>query len=268
MTAQPLYLVDAFTNKPFAGNPAGVCPIVTEEFPSETWMQSLAMEMNQAETAFLLPQEDGAFHLRWFTPNTEVDLCGHATLASAHILWETGTVPQTEMISFSTRSGILTATRIEDMIWLDFPLEKATASDAPMGLLKALGVKSPVWSGGNRMDWLVEVATEAELLALDPDIKALAQIEVRGVIVTTKSERENSDFLSRFFAPACNVPEDPVTGSAHCCLAPYWSDRLGKTELIGYQASKRGGFVRVKVSGDRVLLGGHATTLLKGEVQV
>ena len=268
MTNQPLYLVDAFTDKPFAGNPAGICPIVTGDFPSEKWMQSLAMEMNQAETAFLLRHEDGTFHLRWFTPNTEVDLCGHATLASAHILWETGIVPQTEMISFSTRSGILTATRNEAMIWLDFPAEKATASDAPTGLLKALGVKSPVWSGGNRMDWLVEVENEAELLALYPDMKALAQIEVRGIIVTTKSEREDADFLSRFFAPSCDVPEDPVTGSAHCCLAPYWSERLGKTELIGYQASKRGGFVQVKVGEDRVLLGGHATTILKSEVKI
>ncbi len=262
----PFFLVDAFAEKPFKGNPAGVCPLSERSFLPEAWMQSLAMEMNQAETAFLHPLEDGSFHLRWFTPNTEVDLCGHATLASAHILWETGRVGEGETICFETRSGLLTAKKSAGTIWLDFPAEGAAAEEAPPELLAGLGISAVRWAGKNRMDWLVEVESEAELLSLTPEMRAISQLGVRGVIVTARSGQAQVDFVSRFFAPSCDVPEDPVTGSAHCCLAPYWGERLGKTEMTGFQASRRGGFVQVELRGDRVLLGGTAVTILRAQI--
>jgi PhzF family phenazine biosynthesis protein len=258
-----IYQVDSFTDRPFAGNPAGVCLLTKPA--DETWMQSVAAEMNVAETAFLTPRPDGTYDLRWFTPTVEVDLCGHATLASAHILWEQERLPQTETARFHTRSGLLSAWRDDGAIRMDFPAEPAAPCDPPPELRRALGVDFR-FAGKNRMDWLVEVADEAVLAAVRPVFEALAALGGRGVIVTTRSGSPERDFVSRFFAPAAGVDEDPVTGSAHCALAPYWAGKLGKTALVGYQASARGGTVQCTVKGSRVLLGGHAVTVLRASL--
>jgi PhzF family phenazine biosynthesis protein len=260
---QTIFQVDAFTDKPFAGNPAGVC--VLPEPRSERWMQDVAREMNLSETAFLLKQEDG-FQLRWFTPAAEVDLCGHATLASAHILWEAEYLQPQEQARFHTRSGLLTAERLDgNWIELDFPAKPEQPTDAPPHLLEALGIQAQ-YVGVNVFDYLVEVDTEETLRNMQPDITLLAQVPVRGVIVTSRASTPGYDFVSRFFAPRVGVNEDPVTGSAHCCLTPYWSKRLGKNELLAYQASARGGVLRVRLSGDRVKIGGQAVTTLRGEL--
>ena len=260
---QTIFQVDAFTDKPFAGNPAGVC--VLPEPRSERWMQDVAREMNLSETAFLLKQEDG-FQLRWFTPAAEVDLCGHATLASAHILWEAEYLQPQEQARFHTRSGLLTAERVDgNWIELDFPTKPEQPTDAPPHLLEALGIQAQ-YVGVNVFDYLVEVDTEETLRNMQPDITLLAQVPVRGVIVTSRASTPGYDFVSRFFAPRVGVNEDPVTGSAHCCLTPYWSKRLGKNELLAYQASARGGVLRVRLSGDRVKIGGQAVTTLRGEL--
>lgn len=258
----PIVVVDAFADRPFAGNPAAVCVLPGPRDPA--WMALVAREMNLAETAFLHRQDDG-FALRWFTPVTEVDLCGHATLASAHVLWQEGWLPGGETARFHTRSGLLTARRAGSLIEMDFPAERATAAPPPEGLLAALGVRAAAWTGANRMDLFVELADPAEVRALAPDMGALARLGGRGVIVTARAEPGGDiDFISRFFAPACGVPEDPVTGSAHCALAPHWHERLGKDTLLGYQASPRGGQVRVTVRGHRVLLAGQAITAWRG----
>jgi PhzF family phenazine biosynthesis protein len=260
---QTIFQVDAFTDKPFAGNPAGVC--VLPEPRSERWMQDVAREMNLSETAFLLKQEDG-FQLRWFTPAAEVDLCGHATLASAHILWETEYLQPQEQARFHTHSGLLTAERVDgNWIELDFPPKPEQTTDAPPHLLEALGIQAQ-YVGVNVFDYLVEVDTEETLRNMQPDITLLAQVPVRGVIVTSRASTPGYDFVSRFFAPRVGVNEDPVTGSAHCCLTPYWSKRLGKNELLAYQASARGGVLRVCIRGDRVKIGGQAVTTLRGEL--
>jgi PhzF family phenazine biosynthesis protein len=260
----PIFCVDAFTDRPFAGNPAGVC--LLEAARPETWMRSVAAEMNLAETAFVEPH-GGDFHLRWFTPTTEVDLCGHATLASAHVLWTEGRVPPDAVIRFHTKSGVLTAARAGDLIELDFPSEPPSAAPAPDVLASALGV-TLTWVGRNRMDYLVEVASDESVRHLRPDLKALGTIEGRGIIVTARSAARSHDFVSRFFGPAVGVDEDPVTGSAHCCLGPYWAEKLGKTDLLGYQASARGGTVRVSVRGSRVRLGGGAVTVYGGTLLI
>jgi PhzF family phenazine biosynthesis protein len=260
----PIFCVDAFTERPFAGNPAGVC--LLDSARPESWMRSVAAEMNLAETAFLEPR-GGDFHLRWFTPTTEVDLCGHATLASAHVLWTEERVAPDASIRFHTKSGVLTAARAGDLIELDFPSEPPVAGPAPDGLAAALGV-IPTWVGRNRMDYLVEVASEEIVRRLMPDMKALGAIEGRGVIVTARSASPSHDFVSRFFGPAVGVDEDPVTGSAHCCLGPYWAEKLGKTDLLGYQASARGGTVRVSVRHPRVILGGRAVTVYRGALLI
>jgi PhzF family phenazine biosynthesis protein len=252
--------VDAFTDKPFAGNPAAVC--VLAEARDASWMQSVAREMNLAETAFLLPQADG-YQLRWFTPAVEVDLCGHATLASAHALWEEGRLPLTDQARFHTRSGLLTARRIGDWIEMDFPATPDRPSPAPDGLIDALGA-SPKYIGKSAFDYIVELDSEDTVRQLKPDLTLLGKITVRGVIVTSRAAEY--DFVSRFFGPAVGIPEDPVTGSAHCCLGPFWGARLNKTEFVAYQASARGGVVRVRLEGDRVLLGGQAVTVLRGEL--
>jgi PhzF family phenazine biosynthesis protein len=255
--------VDAFTDRPFHGNPAAVCLL---DAPRDAaWMQAVAGEMNLAETAFLWP-ENGAFRLRWFTPAVEVDLCGHATLASAHVLWQEGHLAPDAEARFDTRSGRLTARRAGDWIEMDFPAEPADPDPAPPGLLDALGVTA-VWTGHRlRLGYrLVEVADEAAVRRAAPDIRALARA-ARGVIVTARASSGEADFVSRFFAPAMGVDEDPVTGSAHCVLAPYWAGQLGRTELTGYQASARGGVVRVRAAGDRVILGGQAVTVMRGEL--
>ena len=254
--------VDAFTATPFAGNPAAVC--ILPEFRDDRWMQNVAMEMNLAETAFLVRQDDG-FNLRWFTPAVEVDLCGHATLASAHVLWETGHLSPNEQARFHTRSGLLLAERKGEWIEMDFPATPAKASSAPSGLLEALGVTA-VYVGKNRFDYLVEVESEEIVRSIRPNFSQLTEVEARGIIVTSRASRQGYDFVSRFFAPQVGVYEDPVTGSAHCCLAPYWCGKFERDQLAGYQASPRGGVVRVRIGGDRVYLGGQAVTVLRGEL--
>lgn len=260
---QTIYQVDAFTDRPFAGNPAGVC--ILPGPAADGWMQAVAREMNLSETAFLVRQPDGAFNLRWFTPAVEVKLCGHATLASAHILWQTGILAPGEQARFHTLNGLLTATQRGAWIEMDFPATPARPTELPAGLADALGV-TPTYVGVNVFDYLVEVASEAAVRALQPDITALGRLPVRGVIVTAASAAPEFDFVSRFFAPAAGVNEDPVTGSAHCCLAPFWAARLGKSEMTAYQASARGGVVRARLAGGRVLLGGQAITVLAGEL--
>jgi PhzF family phenazine biosynthesis protein len=258
----PIFIVDAFAERPFAGNPAAVCPL--DRPADDGWMQHVAAEMNLSETAFLVPEAD-CYRLRWFTPAVEVDLCGHATLASAHVLWETGRLAATAAARFRTKSGLLTATRDGEDIVLDFPAVAVEPCDAPAGLVEALTVE-PLAVGRNRMDLLVELPSESGVRGVRPDFGRLATVPVRGVIVTAPSEDPAYDFVSRFFAPASGVPEDPVTGSAHCALGPYWGNRFGKTDLVGRQVSRRGGVVRVGVRGDRVHLGGRAVTVLRGEL--
>ena len=263
--SNPIFHVDAFTDRPFAGNPAAVC-FLEEERP-DAWLQNIAREMNLAETAFL--RSNGPhWSLRWFTPSVEVDLCGHATLASAHVLWESGHAASDATLRFDTRSGLLSAARRGDFIELDFPAEPAEPRPAPPGLLEALGIVTPRFTGRNRLDDLIEVASETELRALEPDFRKLgaACAGTRGVIVTAACETADFDFVSRFFAPAAGIDEDPVTGSAHCCLGPFWSARLGKKELLGYQASSRGGTVAVRINGSRVILGGRAVTVARGSL--
>jgi len=259
---QSIYVADAFADRPFAGNPAAVCPL--DRPADETWMRQVAAELNLSETAFLHPAP-GGWNLRWFTPTVEVELCGHATLASAHVLWETGRLEQSEPARFSTRSGSLTATRRGPAIELDFPAMVVKPCEPPDGLSAALGAP-PRWVGSNGMDFLVEFPDESAVRSLRPDFERLRLLPVRGVIVTSRGTGGAFDFVSRFFAPAAGVDEDPVTGSAHCALGPYWAERLGKTDLVGFQASARGGVVRVSVRSDRVLLGGSAVTVWRGEL--
>ena len=255
-----LLQIDAFTDTAFQGNPAAVCILDRER--DAAWMQNVAREMNLSETAFLLHHQDG-FSLRWVTPTLEVALSGHATHASAHALWEER-ILETD-VRFHTRSGLLTATRNGEWIELDFPVKPEEAAEAPPLLLESLGAK-PTYVGRNQFDYLVEVASEEEVRALDPDHQRLRTIPVRGVIVTARSSDPRFDFVSRFFAPGSGVDEDPVTGSAHCALTPYWATKLGKSEMTAYQASPRGGVVRVRLAGDRVKLGGRAVTVLRGEL--
>jgi PhzF family phenazine biosynthesis protein len=262
----PVYTVDAFTPVPFAGNPAAVCLLV--EARDESWMRNVAREMNLSETAFIRRPDggDGEFELRWFTPAVEVDLCGHATLAAAHVLWEAGWLGPGDAARFRTRSGLLTAARQQDgWVEMDFPAKAPEAATAPAGLVEALGVE-PVYVGLNRMDYLLEVASEAALRRIEPDFRALKAVKTRGVIVTSRADAPTYDFVSRFFAPAVGVDEDPVTGSAHCCLGPYWAAKTGKNDLVAYQASARGGVVRVGVRGGRVRLGGQAVTVVRGQI--
>ena len=259
----PLFHVDAFAERPFTGNPAAVC--LLPSWKDDAWLQAVAGEMNLSETAFLVPQS-GHFDLRWFTPKMEVDLCGHATLASAHVLWQQGQAAGDE-IRFSTRSGVLRAVRQGDGVELDFPVKPETAAHAPPGLLEALGVPAK-YVGRNQFDYLVEVESEAVLRGIAPDFKQLATTPARGVIVTSTSADPRYDFVSRFFAPAVGVDEDPVTGSAHCCLGDYWRKRLNKTQFTAFQASARGGVVKVRVVKDRAFLGGNAVTVAKGELLV
>ena len=258
-----VYQVDAFAERPFEGNPAGVC--LLERPAPEPWMQAVAAEMNLAETAFLVPRGGGAFDLRWYTPTVEVDLCGHATLASAHVLWERGLVAPGDAPEFHTRSGLLRAWREDELIRMDFPSEAVAACAAPAELAAALGTPFS-FVGKNRMDWLVELADEHAVRTVRPDLRLLAAVGMRGVIVTSSAAAPGVDFVSRFFAPAAGVDEDPVTGSAHCALAPYWAAKLGKTGLTGYQASARGGTIRCTLAGDRVVLGGHAVTILRAQL--
>jgi len=258
----PIYQVDAFTEKPFSGNPAAVC--LLPQAREAAWMQAVAKEMNLSETAFLLKQEDG-YNLRWFTPAVEVELCGHATLASAHILWETGILRREEQARFYTRSGLLTAVGKGGEIELNFPAKTEEPTHAPAGLLEALKVKAQ-YIGKRKFDYLVQVDSEETVRGLKPDFTVLKNIPVRGVIVTSRAISPGYDFISRFFAPAAGVNEDPVTGSAHCTLGPFWRRHLGKADFLACQASERGGTLRVRVAGDRVHLGGKAVTVFRGEL--
>ena len=258
----PFALVDAFTEAPFAGNPAGVC--VLDRDPEPRWMQQVAAEANQAETAFLVPRGD-RWALRWFTPMAEVDLCGHATLGSAHYLWESGRAPEGAPIVFRTKSGELTARRGAKDIALDFPALTSVWADMPPDLEDALGATVASFSA-SKFDCLVELESEAAVRDLKPDLARLSNLPWRGACVTAPATTPGFDFVSRFFAPGSGIDEDPVTGSAHCCLGPFWGARLGKTELTGYQASARGGVVRVTLAGARVLLGGQAVTVLRGQL--
>ena len=265
---RPVFCVDAFTAEPFAGNPAAVC-LLEDEAADPGWMQRVAAEMNLSETAFLRPQgEAGRYGLRWFTPAVEVALCGHATLASAHVLWTEGLAEPGLQLRFDTASGPLAARRDGDgVIWLDFPATPAAPVDPPAGLLEALGGVAARWVGLGRFDYLVELEDEATVRALAPDVRRLAGLGVRGVIVTAAAGGPGGhDFVSRFFAPGAGIDEDPVTGSAHCTLGPFWAERLGRAELTGFQASARGGLVQVRPQGDRVLLGGRAVTVLRGQL--
>jgi len=253
-------VVDAFADKPFAGNPAAIC--VLPHAGDEVWMRNVAREMNLSETAFLHPEADG-YRLRWLTPAIEVDLCGHATLASAHVLWEDGHIPADSVARFYTRSGLLTCRKRDAWIEMDFPAKFAEAAEAPPQLMEALGAKAS-FVGRNQFDYLVEVESESVLRSLTPDHNLLRQLTVRGVIVTARGKEY--DFVSRFFAPGSGIDEDPVTGSSHTALAPYWSAKLHKTEMTGFQASARGGVVKVRLAGDRVILMGQAITILVGEL--
>ncbi|RAQ95590.1 PhzF family phenazine biosynthesis protein [Thermogemmatispora tikiterensis] len=258
---QRIVQVDAFTDRPFAGNPAAVCLLA--EARDERWMQLVAREMNLSETAFLLPEGDG-YRLRWFTPTVEVDLCGHATLASAHVLWEEELLRPDDLARFYTRSGLLTARRLDGWIEMDFPATPATATTPPPGLSEALGL-TPRLVARNQFDYLIELESEEAVRALQPDLTRLLTIPARGFIVTSRASGQDYDFVSRFFGPAVGVNEDPVTGSAHCTLAPFWCSRLGRPALTGYQASARGGLVRVRLAGERVFLSGQAVTVLRAE---
>ena len=257
-----LLQVDAFTNTPFFGNPAAVCLLEVDRDPA--WMQSVAAEMNLSETAFVRPLERG-FELRWFTPKVEVDLCGHATLAAAHAMWTEGVVSPKQPIRFQTRSGLLTASQNGKFIELNFPATPPERCEPPDGLLDALNV-SATFVGKAKFDYLVEVDSASTVRSMRPDFRRLVELETRGIIVTSRSDDARFDFISRFFAPAAGIDEDPVTGSAHCALAPFWSKRINRNEMTGFQASSRGGVVRVALQGERVLLGGEAVTVFRGEL--
>lgn len=258
----PLFQVDAFASKPFSGNPAAVC-LLTEACDA-TWMQQVAAEMNLSETAFLYPKGAG-YDLRWFTPVCEVDLCGHATLASAHTLWEEKYVDLETVIQFETRSGVLRAEKKENRIQIDFPSEAEQRVDAPLELLEALGVEA-VYLGKTRFDYLIEVSNETVLRGIQPDFNRLKKVAMRGVMVTASTSNADHDFVSRFFAPAVGIDEDPVTGSAHCVLGPYWEKRMGKKMLSAYQVSARGGRLKIRCEGERVFLEGEALTVFRGSL--
>jgi predicted PhzF superfamily epimerase YddE/YHI9 len=264
----PIYVIDAFTDVPFAGNPAAVCLLdETKPWPADAWLQHVGREMNLSETAFLRHRDGREYGIRWFTPKVEVALCGHATIASAHFLYESATVSADQPITFASRkSGPLAASRLATgEIELDFPACPAKPQAAPKGLLEALGARA-VAVAKNEFDYLVELATAEEVRELSPDFAKLTATECRGVIVTAKADDSRVDFVSRFFAPKAGINEDPVTGSAHCCLAVWWGEKLGKDEMTGYQASERGGVVRVKRAGGRVKLIGRAVTVTRGHL--
>ncbi|MGF1582810.1 MAG: PhzF family phenazine biosynthesis protein [Gemmataceae bacterium] len=260
----PIIQVNAFTNRPFAGNPAAVC-LLTESRNVE-WMQAIAREMNLSETAYLVPSGD-VFNLRWFTPGAEVELCGHATLASAHVLWERGLLDAGELATFSTASGLLRCRQHDGWIEMDFPGLIEEATDIPDTLVDALGV-TPVYSGRSKHDYILQLQSEDLVRSLRPDFRQLSKLPIRGIIVTSESTTSEYHFVSRFFAPAVGVDEDPVTGSAHCCLAPFWAKKLQQDSLTGYQASARGGVVQVRVDGERVVVRGQAVTVWEGELLV
>ncbi|MFO1066823.1 MAG: PhzF family phenazine biosynthesis protein [Pirellulales bacterium] len=265
MKSTSIVVVDAFAARPFSGNPAAVC--ISSDDRDDAWRQAVAAEMNLAETAFVQPTADPlTFGLRWFTPALEVRLCGHATLASAHAIWEAGLVAFDKPIRFSTLSGTLTCSRLGDSwIEMDFPSTQPREVSIPDALAAALGCEVDRCFQ-TEFDYLVEVEEAAKVRALEPNMALLRALDVRGVIVTSRADREGLDFISRFFAPAAGVDEDPVTGSAHCALGPYWQVKLNKSEMTAYQASRRGGTVCLSVRDDRVLLRGQAVTVSRVEM--
>ena len=255
-------VVDSFTERAFAGNPAAVCILEAEQ--DVPWMQNVAREMNLPATAFVSPARDG-FALRWFSPKSELDLCGHGTLAAAHVLWQDGYLPREGDACFLTRSGRLVAQREGDWIWIDFAADPVQRMQADEALLRALSV-APTYVGKSRLDYLVEVETPADVERFAPDFALLRTVPTRGVIVTSRASDGRYDFVSRFFAPRFGIDEDSVTGSAHCCLGPFWGHRLGKTDLIARQLSARSGEIRVRLRGDRVHVGGRAITVMRGQL--
>ncbi len=259
-----IFTVDAFTNVPFAGNPAAVC--LLDEEVSDGWMTDVAAEMNLSETAFLLKKNDG-YSLRWFTPKVEVQLCGHATLASAHILWQKGILSKDEEARFHTLSGLLSVNYIEGEYEMNFPAYESKPSNGNTELIKALGIE-PVSLCETDHHYICELTSDEEVLKINPSFEILMGLEKFGTIITAKSSDGNYDFISRFFAPAKGINEDPVTGSAHCALAPYWMNKLNKNILTAYQASERGGVIKLRVEGDRVFLKGSAVTITEGELLV
>lgn len=263
----PLYQVDAFTNTAFAGNPAAVCVHSGEQSP--TWMQNVAAEMNLSETAFLQPQRSGNFRLRWFTPTHEVQLCGHATLASAHVLWTEGYLAPEAAATFETKAGTLTATRTNEWITMNLPTDPVRPIDPPSELLQALGLTDPIFSGRSERDYIFHCASPDVVRALSPEMASLATHKARGVIVTAEAHEDEVDFVSRFFAPRVGVPEDPVTGSAHCALGPYWAAQKSRTTLTARQLSDRGGTLHVgleSAQAERIELSGQARTVLRGRL--
>jgi PhzF family phenazine biosynthesis protein len=260
----PIYTVDAFTSHPFSGNPAAVC--ILQSFPDDDhWLQRVAAEMNLSETAFLCAMDNGGYRLRWFTPKVEVDLCGHATLASAHVLWETGAADYgTEYIHFHTKSGVLTARRLDTGIELNFPAEPAAPSEAPPQLTQALGDIVPLAVSRNRMDYIAELSSEAEVRELKPDFRSLKELPARGLLVTARSEDPDYDFVARCFFSPVGIDEDPVTGSAYCALTPYWKEKLGRSTLNAKQLSARSGVLKLQTADDRVLIQGKAVIVVKG----
>ena len=259
-----LFTADAFTDKPFEGNPAGVC--ILENELTEAQMKNIAFEMNLAETAFVQRKGD-IYSLRWFTPDSEVDLCGHATLATSHILWQTGLHDKSESITYDTRSGILKANRIDGKIELDFPADLEHPVEIPDELIRTIGVK-PVYLGRAKWSYLAEMDSDETVRKIKPDFVIMETLEAWGLIITARSGTKEFDFVSRFFAPRKGVPEDPVTGSAHCILGPYWMKKLGKNEMLAFQASKRGGILGVKIEADRVKLTGTAITMLDAKLNL
>ena len=262
MTSIRCWQVDAFTNRAFGGNPAAVCWLDSEADPA--WMQAVAAEMNLSETAFVRKLDDG-LELRWFTPTVEVDLCGHATLATCHAIWSAGIVPTDEPLRFHTKSGLLTCRKNGKLIELDFPATPAAPATPPPGLLEAMGVR-PIHVGKTKFDYLVVLDSPEAVQQARPDYAKLGEIPCRGVILTARTNGGEFDFYSRFFAPAVGVNEDPVCGSAHCCLTHYWAGELGKNELVAHQVSARGGILHLQLKGDRVILGGEAVTVWRGEL--
>lgn len=258
----PYSVVDAFTATPFAGNPAAV--VWLEARRDEAWLLAVAREMNLSETAFVLQREPGEYDLRWFTPSVEVPLCGHATLATAHVLWSEERLASDRGARFHTLSGALVAQRAEGWIELDFPALPAERRAAPPELVAALNAQ-PIDSGKSAQDWLVELASEDAVRALQPDFARIAKLGGQGVIATARSHGA-TDFVSRYFAPAVGIDEDPVTGAAHCTLTPWWAAKLGRARLTGFQASRRGGTVRVEARGARVTLAGQAVTIARGHL--
>ena len=258
----PYYVVDAFTDRPFAGNPAGV--VLLEEWKDNQWLQNVAMEVNLFETAFLVANDNG-FDLRWFTPKAEVDLCGHATLASAVVLAELRKLPDRSRVTFSTRSGALPVERDGSLFQMSFPALPDVPCQAPPGLLEAFSEKA-LYIGQSKFDFLIEFESEKAIRSVAPDFNVLANVKCRGVVVTARSDHRKFDFVSRFFAPAVGLDEDPVTGSAHCILGPYWGSRLDKSKMVGFQASSRGGVVHVELRGERVILGGGGVVFARGNI--